>query len=333
MKSVKFLCLALSALMLLTFSGCAKEKHYSPADYVTELDISGHEDYKILQLTDIHVANKDDRARQYRFLEKLVKKADPDMIVVTGDLFTFADRKVLRELIDTLDSFGLPWTLTFGNHDEQCYFSVDTMTSYLNRYQGNLIFRDLQDDDVTGSANFAINLKKDGELFEQLILMDSNRYCFGEYIGYDYIKDDQIAWYDALVDDTAEKNNGTAADSILFFHIPLPEWDTAWDGYENGSPDVEYIWGVKNEKTCCPDYNSGFFDHILEKDSTKLIAVGHDHLNNFILKYKGVYLAYGVNTTDRIYFTEELLGGRMITIHDDHSLSFEDVLMDYDDYE
>lgn len=319
-------------LLVFALTSCAQKNDHAISDYIMDLDISDHDDFKILQLTDIHVANKDDRERQYDFLDKTITEANADMIVITGDLFTFGDKKVVRELFDFLDSYNIPWTCTFGNHDEQCYFSIDYLTDYLNHYGSNCIFRDLQDDDVFGNANFAINLNKDGKLFEQLILMDSNRYNFGEYIGYDYIKPDQIAWYDELVDYTAQQNGGVA-DSLLFFHIPLPEWNDAWEAYENGDPDAEYLYGVKNEKTCSPDHNSGFFDKILEKGSTKLIAVGHDHLNNFIIKYKGVYLAYGVNSTDRIYFTEELLGGRLITINADHTLEFADVLIDYNDYE
>lgn len=332
MKFKRYLAGVLLISMLFSLTSCAKQKHYKPEDYGMTLDISAYEDFKILQLTDIHVANKDDRERQYDFLNQLITKADPDMIIITGDLFTFADRTVMKELFAFFDSFGLPWTCVFGNHDEQCYFSVDELTKYLNDFGGSCLFRDLQDDDVNGNSNFYIDLEKDGELFEQLILMDSNRYCFGDYIGYDYIKQDQIDWYEAVVDDTTARNGGEVLDSLLFFHIPLPEWNDAWDAIESGSPDAEYIMGVKNEKTCSPEYNSGFFDKILEKDSSRLIAVGHDHLNNFLVKYKGVYLSYGVNTTDRIYFTEELLGGRLFTLHSDHSLSFDDILLSYEDY-
>ncbi len=332
-KTKKIFAAILAAVLLLALTSCGQRSDHAISEYMMELDISDFDDFKILQLTDIHVANKDDRERQYRFLDKIITKADADMIVITGDMFTFADKNVLNELFDVIDSYDIPWTCTFGNHDEQCYFSIDYMTDYLNHYGSNCLFRDLQDDDIFGNANFAINLNKNGELFEQLILMDSNRYNFGEYIGYDYIKPDQIAWYDELVDYTTAQNGGETAQSLLFFHIPLPEWNDAWDAYENGSPDAEYLYGAKNEKTCSPDHNSGFFDKILEKGSTKLIAVGHDHLNNFIIKYKGIYLAYGVNTTDRIYFTEELLGGRVITLKSDHSLAFSDVLVDYDDYE
>ena len=70
--------------------------------------------------------------------------------------------------------------------------------------------------------------------------------------------------------------------------------------------------GQQNEEPCNPDYNSGFYKVIEELGSTHGMYFGHDHINNYVINY------------DRVYADDTLLGGRVIVLHDDHSLSYED---------
>ena len=313
-------------ILMLTLVCCkSKGKDYEMKDYVLKLDYK--EDFKILQLTDTHIANKDNRQLQYDFMDLTISESDADLIVITGDLFTFADKVVAKEFFAFIDSYGIPWTVVFGNHDEQCYFSVEWMTRLLNNYGSNCYFLDLQDDNVFGNCNFVINLMDGNNIKEQLIFIDSNRYIYGTYIGYDYIKEDQVKWYEEMVNYTKELNGGVVVPSLAFFHIPLPEVDDAWNAYEKGEAILEE--GVKNEPSCPPKYNSGLFDKMLELASTKAMFFGHDHLNSFRILYKGIYFCYGVDSTDRIYYDESLLGGQVVTIKNDNSLSFRQIFHHY----
>ena len=305
-------------------------KSYSPKDYILELPYRSN--FKILQLTDIHMADKDDQDLHYAFLDKLITEANGpsqneiDFMVVTGDLFTFANKATAKKLFKFLDSYDIPWSVVFGNHDEQTYFSVEWMTSYLNNFGSKCYFLDRQDDNVNGNCNFAINLMQGNTIHDQLILMDSNRYYFGDYMGYDYFKDSQIKWYSDLVDYTKEQNGGAIVNSLMFYHIPLYEIN---DAYEKG----EIKYGEKRENTCPPDYNSGFFDVIKAKGSTKGMFFGHDHINNFEALYEGVTFCYGIKSTNRIYYDEDMLGYQTITIKDDHSFSIERVYHTYAEVE
>ncbi len=305
-------------------------KSYSPKDYILELPYMSN--FKILHLTDIHMADKDDQDLHYAFLDKLITEANGpsqneiDFMVVTGDLFTFANKATAKKLFIFLDSYDIPWSVVFGNHDEQTYFSVEWMTSYLNNFGSKCYFLDRQDDNVNGNCNFAINLMQGNTIHDQLILMDSNRYHFGSYNGYDYFKDNQIKWYSDLVDYTKEQNGGAIVNSLMFYHIPLYEIN---DAYEKG----EIKYGEKRENTCPPDYNSGFFDVIKAKGSTKGMFFGHDHINNFEALYEGVTFCYGIKSTNRIYYDEDMLGYQTITIKDDHSFSIERVYHTYAEVE
>ena len=295
-------------------------KSYSPSDYVVGT-LPYRDGFKILQLTDIHMSDKDDQDLHYAFMDKLITEAnaanDVDFMVVTGDLFTFASRGTAERFFKFLDGYGIKWSVVFGNHDEQTYFPVDWMTSYLNNFGSNCIFKDLQDDKVQGNCNFAINVMDGAKIKKQLIFMDSNRYYFGSYFGYDFFKQDQIDWYADLVDYTKSQNGGTSVDSLMFYHIPLYEINAA---YEEGALKYDGPNGNgdgKREKTCPPDENSGFFDVIKEKGSTKAMFFGHDHINTFESDYQGVKFCYGIKSTDRIYYDEDLLGYQTITLDGD----------------
>ena len=310
-----------SVLGALSLSACATGQKHDIGEYILEVDYK--DNFKILQLTDIHLGDKDDKQLHYDFMDLTIKQANPDMIIVTGDLFTFASRNTAKSFFNFLDSHNVPWTVTFGNHDEQCYFSVDWMTGYLNNFGSHCVFKDIQDDNVKGNANFAINLMQGGNVFEQLIIMDSNRYHYGSYNGYDYFDQSQIDWYEELVNHS--KVGGNPVESLMFYHIPLPEVNDAYDyGVENGS-----LSGEEREKTCPPDYNSGFFSKIVELGSTKAMFFGHDHVNNFRVTYQGVTFNYGVKSTDRIYYDEDMTGGELITLKNDHSLEYEYIYHKY----
>lgn len=320
-------------VFVLSLSACAGIKH-NIEEYMLELPY--HADYRILQLTDTHIGDKDNTQLHYDFIDLTIKDAHPDLIVITGDVFTFASKSTAKEFFKFMDGHGIPWTLTFGNHDEQCYFSIDWLTDVLNKYGSNCYFKDIQDDDVQGNANFAINLTDSGHVFEQLIIMDSNRYYFGSYFGYDYFKQNQIDWYADLVDTTKEKNGGVVP-SLMFYHIPLPEVRDAWAAAKEDASLIKHPTANKevemqqNEDPCNPDYNSGFFEVIKQKGSTHGMFFGHDHINNYIVTYEGIDFGYGIKATDRVYYSETLLGGRVITIHNDHSLTYEDYYHSYEE--
>lgn len=319
----------LTPLFALTLTACGA-KTYEAKDYI--LEMPWQDNFRILQLNDIHIGNKDDQQLQFDFLDLTINdsRANPNLIVLDGDVFTFADRTTAKRLFAWMDSHKIPWTITFGNHDEQAYFPISWLTGYLNDLNDSkdsyCLFKDIQDDDVTGNANFAINLVKEGNVKEQIIIMDSNRYSFGQYdnyeayTGYDAFHKDQVDWYEKVVKYTTTQNGGTPVPSVAFFHIPLPEYETAYNLFTSGSSEVKEIYPQSpytDEGVACPKINTGMFDKMVELGSTNGTFVAHDHKNNSALKYKGITLSYGVNSTDRVYYSEYLLGGQVIEFNDD----------------
>ncbi len=338
MKIKKLLVLAPIAVLSLT--SCGTSKHYEVKEYKltpNHARFDATNGLKILQLSDIHLSMNCDRQLQYKFLQKTIDLANAyakkqggkdkvDLITITGDVFIFGTREIVREFCEFMESQKIDWTLTFGNHDEQCYFPIDWLTGYLNdlsKKDGSyLLFKDIQDDDISGNANFYIDVPdKDGNAKERIYMIDSNRYKYTlSSFGYDNIHEDQIKWYKDCVKD------GTNLKSLAFFHIPFEEYETYYKDAIGSKTKGEFInddegnvLDKKGEGISCSKIESKMFETMVDLGSTKATFVGHDHKNNFAIKTKdnnknNMILSYGVKATDSVGADDNLIGGQVITV-------------------
>ena len=326
-------------LVAILLGGCRGTKHYAESEYVKYLPWERTEDYKILQLGDIHMSQSDLHEEHFALIEKTIKASNPDFIALTGDCFTYADKHTVKKLFDFIESHNIYWTYVFGNHDDQGYYS-DTYIQRLcasKRYQ-HCRFVNLEDDDVEGRSNFVINLRKGNDNSKaeyQLYFLDSHNYNFdtGEY---DFIKQDQIDWYERMVNYSKDNYGGGAVvKSSMYMHIGFPEFTKIWDQSKSVEEQENApIIGDMEEWHGSPSADKGIFNKIKELGSTQSVSCSHDHSNDSVIKYEGVYLCYGVHATNRIYNDKEgkKLGGQIIKIdHTDLSLSFKNYYANYAD--
>ncbi len=299
-------------------------------------------DFKILHLTDIHLGNslysyhKDIKALQACYDE--INYAKPDLVIVTGDLcfplgimsMSLNNSAPVNQFAAFMRNVGVPWAFTYGNHDTESIASMDRESlndvymSLSFKTSGLLLYPYTQPE-ITGRNNQLIELRNaDGTLNTGLFLLDSNAYT-GEGINvYDYIHDDQVDWYASQVE-RLNAEAGRTVPSMIFFHIPLQQYRTAYELYMAGSDEVKYFFGENGEqmidKVCCSDYPSKLFDRILELGSTKGVFCGHDHYNNMSLEYKGIRLTYGMSidylAMPGIENDTAQRGAELITIHPD----------------
>jgi len=148
--------------------------------------------------------------------------------------------------------------------------------------------------------------RQDGELMQALFLLDSNDYIpEGKLNEYDYIHEDQVAWYEKQVKRLSKKE-GYTIPSMVFFHNPLQEYKEAYRLYQKGDPQVTYFYGGNGEKmidkVCCSQYPSELFDKAVELGSTKAMFCGHDHYNNLSVEYQGIRLTYGYSIDYLAYY-------------------------------
>lgn len=102
--------------------------------------------------------------------------------------------------------------------------------------------------------------------------------------------------------------------SLAFFHIPLPEHETArWTCRE---------FGEKQEGVCAPSVNTGLYSSFIEKRDVIGVFVGHDHNNDYMVDLDGnITLAYGRKTGYPSAYNETLSRGvRVINLHEDESV-------------
>ena len=301
-------------------------------------------DFKILHLTDIHLGNslysyrKDIKALEACYAEIAYTK--PDLVIVTDDLcfplgimsMSFNNAAPVQQFAAFMRNVGVPWAFTYGNHDTESIASVDRETlndvymSLSYKTSGVLLYPYIQPG-ITGRNNQLLELRNaDGTLNTALFLLDSNAYT-GEGINvYDYIHDDQVEWYTTQVE-RLNKEAGRTVPSLVFFHIPLQQYRTAYELYEAGSDEVRYYFGENGEKminkVCCSNYPSALFDRMLALGSTTGVFCGHDHYNNMSLEYKGIRLTYGMSidylAMPGIEHDTAQRGAELITIHPDAS--------------
>ena len=307
-------------------------------------------DFKILQLTDIHIGgsllsyDKDLKALKACF--KLIEHTKPDLVVVTGDLsfpmgvmsFSFNNTAPVQQFAAFMRNTGVPWAFTYGNHDtesmailnevglDELYRSLSWDTSK------NLIYPYSQPE-AWGRNNQLIEIRNhDGTLNQALFLIDSNAYTGEGLNKYDFIHDDQVEWYkEQVLRLNAEE--GRTVSSMGFFHIPLQQYKTAYELYESGSNEVKYFFGSNDEKMinkiCCSEYPSALFDTVKELGSTTAFFCGHDHYNNMSLEYQGIRLTYGMSidylVMPGIARDTKQRGGTLITCHPDSSYDIEQI--------
>ena len=297
-------------------------------------------EFRILQLTDVHLGgsalcyDKDLLALQAVYA--LLEATRPDLVVVTGDLtypvglssFSFNNTAPVQQFAAFMRNTGIPWAFAYGNHDTESYAATsaaelqDLYKSLSWDTSHTLLYPYVQPE-IFGRNNQLIELRRgDGSLNHAIFVMDSNAYTGEGFNQYDYIHDDQVQWYrDQIL--RMKRDEGRNVPSLVFFHIPLHEYQTAYDLYEQGSTEVTYYFGVKGQEVGSSEHPSGMFAAAKELGSTTGIFCGHNHLNNYSIEYEGIRLTYGMSidylATPGIARMTEQRGGTLITIHEDGS--------------
>lgn len=315
-------------------------KSFSPVEYESQLAPSEKNGYmtftsdreiKVVQISDVHLGNclislSDDR-KTLEEIASMLYAEKPDLLVVTGDIaFPIPGTAGIISNMGAHDIFAafmeklvVYYAVTLGNHDSNLAFSSSRPNVgklYENEKYPHSLFSS-GPTDVDGIGNYVINLENtDGEITRSLIMLDSNAYEKHDFLGfngtYDYIHENQIDWYSDTIDALTAANDGVTPVSSLFLHIPPQEYRDAWEEYyDNGMKDtvnVQYTdtgdSAGKSEKVCCPDTEDALFETLLSKRSTDSVFCGHDHVNNYTLKYKGIYLTYSMTSNYFVYASD-----------------------------
>lgn len=286
------------------------------------------DDFTVVLTTDLHI----DRTKELvnKTIDMLIKHLEavkPDLLILTGDIIVTDHQQVdCVQFAQMLEEIGIYWAFVFGNHEarEEKEFHKYFMMKNLSKFDHCL--SKFGPPELFGYGNFFVNIMNGPDsLLKSFAFFDSGRDIYPRYIKEydlpedyegtsDFIKTNQIEWYLSNVK-KLKKDYGDGVKTMLFMHIPVPEYAEVMDFDENEKPvpngvpkdNCELLYGVMHETVACSKYNSGLFDAAKEAGAEAFFS-GHDHINDFDVLYKGVRLIYAQMGGYEIYHMGENFG-------------------------
>ncbi len=316
--------------------------HQNGCDFIIEIAKDRlFDEITLLQLTDTQIINEagsrtkerlghDERtawSREniakncYNHIRSLVAQSRPDLIFFTGDVVygSFDDNgEILADFIGFMDSLRIPWTMVFGNHDNEAKIGVAKQCEMLENSEYCLFKRG----NVSGNSNFTVGISCGNKLRRILYMLDSNG-CIADAA----IHDDQLDFMRSC-GETIGRTYGDIP-GFMAFHIPVDIFHKA--EYEKGysTPDApNYLLGVdtepkdgdfgfnREEAAFASPYieTSSHFEETLTACRIDGIFVGHCHKIATCINYNGMKLVFGLKTGQYDYHLEGQLGGTAITL-------------------
>lgn len=247
--------------------------------------------FKIVQFTDIHYKKLDKNSEAaLKLINEVLDAEKPDLVVFTGDLiYAKPVKEGIDDVVNPVIKRKIPWAYVFGNHDDESGMSRQQLMDYVSPKPYCLA--QAGDKALSGVGNYIIEVKNNNNpdsIGALLYFFDSGAYTSIKQVGgYDWIKLDQVLWYTNQSNAYTKANNNQPYPALAFFHIPLPEYAIM------KREKYDKLIGSKDEKECNGKLNSGLFAAMRQAGDVMGTFVGHDHDNDYIGEYFGIYLAYG----------------------------------------
>jgi len=269
------------------------------ASYTTNV-IKKNEVFKVLCFADIQQTDDDDLTLTFHIMDTLVEEEKPDMIVILGDTINdskyYDSKTASKNIIEHIDSFGIPWAPVFGNHDYNEYQATysskktagtDYLISLFNDAENCLFIKGPSD--VLGKSNYMVNVidEETEDIVESFIFLDSR---------INGLDNTSVSFYNECIEYLEEITDGTTVPSVIFNHIPIQEYEDSLRISE--TLEFRDIVGLHagNGPLVCGDHS--LFNKIKEFGSTKTVICGHDHEDAYYSVYQGVTLAHGMKSSD-----------------------------------
>lgn len=261
----------------------------------TLLRISDPARFTVLQLTDSHffldrpeVPGVDDHTRSD--WTRMVDVYKPNLVAMTGDLWhenpEGRGAEYQANCIQTLDSLGVPWVYTWGNHDQLDDFAKGHDAMHEGKhslYRGG-----------AAGGNYTVDvMDADSKKVWELICLNTHRHgVFG----------DTHDWLTRFAAQVSDKEMPRYA----FFHIPVKQYLSARIKREYSGISYE---GVAFEKE-----DGSALGLLKSVGGIRGCFVGHDHLNDYSANVEGIDLVFGRSSGWNGYGSDKIRkGGKLLT--------------------
>ena len=296
-------------------------------------------DFRILNITDPQLKYEEWENPTGKVFKKtvetLTERVKPDFITLSGDISYAGDYESYKKFADYFDSFKIPWTCCFGNHDNQD--GDEPVQKVLDEYLRHEYFAFEKCDPSLGNTNVAVLIEVNGKNAEGVILMDTHdRVPYksdecGKNLAWAGLTPEQLEWYAERI---KEFDDLGCRDTTLITHIPInayldvakaafkdPRHDKSVslaDSYGAGiwNPGFEESFGIWHEPISAYPEDEGAFALISKLGSTKTILCGHNHVNNWVVKYNGIRFVFATKTGNGSYWEPEINGGTVICVNE-----------------
>ena len=327
----KLLAVILSVVMVFSVASVG----FAAGTGSTELKFNSDGKFKILVLADVQTDYPIQQEMIF-FMEEAIRASEPDLVIFTGDNVNNPDKRTYADMLAPCIEAGVPYTMVLGNHDQENSGGMtrDEIVAEYQKYEGFLGYDADPSLHGAGTHNLPILSSDGSKTVFNLWMFDCGDYVRasdGEWLGYDWVREDQIEWYNKVRDEMTAANGGEVVPSLVFQHIIPQEpcekiflpsevkLGEATMNFQDGSvysfiPDMTQYEGYLFER-CCPSYgNDGQWDAMVEGGDVLGMVCGHDHVNGFIANCNGIDLIMAPGCTYDSYYDNFIQGARVIEL-------------------
>ncbi|MBR3768492.1 MAG: metallophosphoesterase [Clostridia bacterium] len=316
--------------------------------------------FRVMLVGDPHESPKDksdeDKAKIADYLAlqyAAVTELKPDLVILMGDNAKGKDtdelRKVLLRITKPYADHNIPFAFILGNHDLEC--EVNDINVQYDVYRTLPCCVLPCKDEVNSFGDYFLTIKNDDEtedIFNFWLMYSGSGAAKEYYSCYDFVKAEQIRWYEEKSEELKLLNNKTVP-SMVIQHIPVPEefrllkersfLSMIADGVTGQNEqkgkfytlDKKKTVGYMGEAPCTSGYNSGQFKSWKKTGNVIAAFFGHDHMNDFIGDVDGITLGQCKTAGFRPYGDGLMQGVRIIDIKKDIPTEFDTKMVYYRD--
>ena len=325
------------------------------------------DNFNILQLTDIHWNINSSTYESKQYMDKVLAEADRhikedlepgnneakiDLVELTGDMFMLSNTYEVRDFINYFEKkaeeYGFKYAAIWGNHDRHGLYHPNWLADQFRNAEHCYYYE--PNDDLYGRSNFMINLTVDGgdqsQVKWQIANLDSGA-SFSEsplsaFRDYDYIRDDQVDWWEK-----EHARAGANVPGIAYYHIPQDENLKLWNRVQDGEALKNKFFKLEDFADNGNDKYASIFHDRARTQGLKGAFMGHAHNVDWTVKdTDGLIVGLGVKTGIELYYAHidvnsndqamqqglasvgitenfDLIGASLVTIVDDDSFELE----------
>lgn len=330
------------SMICLLLVGCGKQNEVmEKVDFVVEVEEG--RDPIVLQLTDTQIIDAGQQRTEerlnsvaekywatdqveeccYDYLQDTVRKTQPDLILITGDIVygEFDDSgTALQSFVEFIDSFDIPWAPVFGNHDNESKKGVDWQCEQFENAR-NCLFKQRE---LTGNGNYTVGIVQGDELKRVFFMLDSNgcgavsaeSLANGHTVSTVGFANDQIAWYTETAEQIKELSSDTKF--TFAFHIQPIAFEDAYQKYgfvnrntQQNPINIDLLqskekgdFGYLGRDLKSPWDSDYVVWNSFKKLGVDSVLVGHEHCNSASVVYDGIRCQFGQksSTYDRVNY-------------------------------